>query len=121
MDRSKIVSVGKPAVDQFLLRIQVYKATADYDSANEMYNKYTNVTEKFQKLRDEVIARRKPRKMFVQPNLLYSEEKQAVTLEEYAPSPMGVIQSFVARYRLEEMNEVLKQADLEAEHHQYFS
>ena len=37
MDRSKIKTVGKPAIDDFLLRIQVYKATANYDAAFEMY------------------------------------------------------------------------------------
>ena len=51
MDRSKIKTVGKPAIDDFLLRIQVYKATANYDAAFEMYEKYTNVNETFQKLR----------------------------------------------------------------------
>ena len=120
MDRSKIESIGKPAVDQFLLRIQVYKATANFEAASEMYNKYTNVNERFQELRNEVIARRKPRKMFVQPNLLYSEEKKTIVLEEYAPTSMGIIQSFMARYRLEEMDEILKQADAEANHHQYY-
>ena len=120
MDRSKIESIGKPAVDQFLLRIQVYKATANFEAASEMYNKYTNVNERFQELRNEVIARRKPRKMFVQPNLLYSEEKKTIVLEEYAPTAMGIIQSFMARYRLEEMDEILKQADAEANHHQYY-
>ena len=53
MDRSKIKTVGKPAIDNFLLRIQVYKATANYDAALEMYEKYTNVNEIFQKLREE--------------------------------------------------------------------
>ena len=68
-----------------------------------------------------MIARRKPRKMFVQPNLLYSEMEGKVVLQEYSASAMGIVQSFVARYRLEEMEEVLDQADKEAKHHQYFS
>ena len=68
-----------------------------------------------------MIARRKPRKMFVQPNLLYSEMEGKVVLQEYSASAMGIMQSFVARYRLEEMEEVLDQADKEAKHHQYFS
>ena len=117
----EIKTVGKPAIDNFLLRIQVYKATANYDAAFEMYEKYTNVNETFQKLREEVIARRKPRKMFVQPNLLYSEMEGKVVLQEYSASAMGIVQSFVARYRLEEMEELLDQADKEAKHHQYFS
>ena len=44
---------------------------------------------------------RKPRKMFVQPNLLYSEMEGKVVLQEYSASAMGIVQSFVARYRLE--------------------
>ena len=115
---SKLNSIGTIRIH--ILRIQVYKATANFEAASEMYNKYTNVNERFQELRNEVIARRKPRKMFVQPNLLYSEEKKTIVLEEYAPTAMGIIQSFMARYRLEEMDEILKQADAEANHHQYY-
>ena len=51
---------------------------------------------KFQELRNEVIARRKPRKMFVQPNLYIQEENNS--FEEYAQHN-GDHTIFMARYR----------------------
>ena len=119
MDRSKIGSVGVKAIGNFLQRVQVYKATADFDAAKAMYDTYTTVDEQFQELRAEVIARRKPRKIFVQPNLLMSEATGAVTLEEYDPSPRGVIESFVARYLKSEVEDVIQQAESEEKYHQY--
>ena len=89
MDRSKIPTVGVPAIGRFLQRVQVYKATANFEAAKAMYDKYTAVNEKFQELRAEVVARRKPRKIFVQPNLLMSEASGTVKLEEYEAS-LGV-------------------------------
>ncbi len=55
-----------------LFILQVYKATADYKSAKEMYDYYSAVTDckepHFLSLRDIVLHRKQPRKMFVQCN-----------------------------------------------------
>lgn len=119
MDRSKIDSVGVTAIGNFLQRVQVFKATADFDAAKAMYDNYTTVDENFQELRAEVIARRKPRKFFVQPNLMMSEASGTVKLEEYEPSAKGVIESFVRRYLTSEVEDVIQQADSEEKYHKY--
>jgi len=38
LNRSKIQAVGMPALGEFLSRLQVYKSTADVDSARKLFN-----------------------------------------------------------------------------------
>jgi len=74
LDRSKIESVGVPAVGAFLRRLQVYKSTAAADAGKRWYDGYTRVTADeggvdWLAVRDTVIADRKPRQLLVQPVL----------------------------------------------------
>ncbi|MGH0146334.1 UNVERIFIED_CONTAM: hypothetical protein FKN15_008073, partial [Acipenser sinensis] len=73
LDRSKIRSVGQPAIARFLCRLQVHKSTADVEGGRALYERYSpSVTasepENFLKLRDTVLLRKETRKMFVQAN-----------------------------------------------------
>ena len=68
MDKSKLESVGKPSIGQFLKKLQVFKSLGDFASANEMYSKYSKVTEQWLSWRDIVISRKQPRKMHCQAN-----------------------------------------------------
>lgn len=100
LDRSKIESVGKPAIGNFLRKLQVYKATADYASGKAMYDKYSAVSDdtelKFLTMREVVLARKQPRKMFVQCNTV--EKDGDVMLQEYEASPTGLAESWVDRF-----------------------
>lgn len=96
LDRTKIHSVGRDAVNQFLQKLNVYKATADLKAGKEMYESITNVDEWWAtKVRPEVIRQAKPRKVFVQANTFL--DGNSVTLKEYEATPEGMIQSFVDR------------------------
>ncbi|UYV78782.1 DPP3 [Cordylochernes scorpioides] len=97
LDRTKISSVGHPALGTFLQKLQVYKATADLAKAREMYDAYSNVNEAYVGYRAVVMERKKPRKMFVQANT--SLEGDRVALNTYESSPEGLIQSWVDRFR----------------------
>ena len=107
LDRSKILSVGVPAIRDFLLKLNVYKATANFAAANEMFNTLTVFTsetkqgEYFTQLREKVIALKQPRMVFVQARTaLVLDEQNQVTDVKYVPyeaTPEGIIQSFVDR------------------------
>lgn len=96
IDRNKIISHGRPAVEKFLQKLQVYKATADLKNGKELYEGITNVDEWFAtKVRPAVLAAAQPRKVFVQANTVLEGDK--VVLKEYPATPEGMIQSYVDR------------------------
>ena len=96
VDRAKIISHGRPAVEDYLQKLHVYKCTADLEAGKELYERMTHVDEFYaSKIRPEVLRRKTPRKIFVQANTV--EENGTVVLKEYAPTLEGLIQSFAER------------------------
>ncbi|KAI9319493.1 peptidase family M49-domain-containing protein [Dichotomocladium elegans] len=96
MDRSKIRTVGAPAVADFLAKLQIYKATADVDEGTKFYLEATSVPESWSEIRDIVVRSKQPRKIFVQANTFINEDGEVV-LKEYEPSAVGMIQSAIER------------------------
>ncbi|XP_054999150.1 dipeptidyl peptidase 3 isoform X3 [Sorex araneus] len=100
LDRSKIRSVGKPALERFLRRLQVLKSTGDVAGGRALYEGYSAVTdtppECFLTLRDTVLLRKESRKLIVQPNTRL--EGSEVQLLEYEASAAGLIRSFSERF-----------------------
>jgi len=101
MDASKIDTVGRKAISDYLLKIQVYKATADLKSAKQMFDKYTVVNNDgkypWANWREIVLDKKQPRKLFVQCNLALNESG-SVQLKGYDSSPEGLVQSWVERF-----------------------
>lgn len=96
LDRTKIESHGRPAVNKFLQKLQIFKATADLEAGKALYEGITSVNEWYAtKLRPEVLRQAKPRKVFVQANTFLDGDD--VVLKEYDATPEGMIQSFVER------------------------
>ncbi|XP_056383503.1 dipeptidyl peptidase 3 [Hyla sarda] len=104
LDRNKIMSVGLPAIQRFLQRLQVYKSTANVEGAREMYDGYSKVTDeepnKFLTLRDIVILRKEERKLFVQINTQLAGDN--VEVLRYDSTPSGLIRSVLQRFCNEE-------------------
>jgi len=96
LDKTKIESVGRKAIGDFLLKIMVYKATANVDEANKLYGHYSTVTEEYLALRKIVLAEKKPRSVFVQAHTYL--ENGLVKLQTFEPTYKGLIESFVTRF-----------------------
>lgn len=96
IDRSKILSHGKPAISELLLRLHVYRCTADIVACREYFEALTKVKGVFAEWRKIVIANKKPQQILVQVNT-FLEEDGTVTLKEYDATVKGMIQSWAER------------------------
>ncbi|KAJ3579685.1 hypothetical protein NPX13_g886 [Xylaria arbuscula] len=99
LDRSKIPTVGRKAVGEYLQKLHIYKSTADVEAGTKFFGDMTNVDPEFwgKKVRDEVLANKQPRKVFVQANTFLDEATGKVTLKHYDATPQGMIQSWAER------------------------
>lgn len=99
LDRSKITTVGRKAVEGYLQKLHIYKSTADVDAGTKLYSDMTTVDPEFwgKKIRDEVLRNKQPRKVFVQANTVLDEKTGKVELVEYEPSLEGMIKSYAER------------------------
>ena len=96
VDKSKILSHGRPAVERYLQKLHIYKCTANHAEGKKLYDEMTHVDDFWgQKVRSAVLQRKTPRKVFVQGNTIEDDGK--VTLKEYEPTMEGMIQSFAER------------------------
>ncbi|XP_023699233.1 dipeptidyl peptidase 3 [Paramormyrops kingsleyae] len=100
LDRAKIHTVGKTAIQRFLCKLQVHKSTADVEGGRALYEGYSAVTSTglhdFLRLRETVLLRKEARKMFVQANTCVNGG--SVELVEYESSAAGLIRSFTERF-----------------------
>jgi len=100
LDRTKIDTVGRKAIADFLLKIQIYKATADINSARKMFTGYTDVNNDGQhpwaSWREIIMDKKQPRKQFVQHNTAIAGS--TVATKSYDASPEGVVQSWIERF-----------------------
>ncbi len=98
LDRNKILSHGRPAVEAYLQKLHVYKATADFAAGKKLYDDITDVDKWWaEKARPIVLKKKTPRKVFVQANTVLDEETGDVKLVEYEPTIEGMVQSYFDR------------------------
>jgi len=96
VDRAKVLSEGKDAVGKVLVDLQVLKSTADGAGARKYYTDLTTPLPGWDgEIRDLVLKKKQPRKIFVQPNTFIVNDK--VELKDYPLTPEGAIQSFIER------------------------
>ena len=99
LDRTKILSHGRPAVEAYLQKLHVYKSTADIAAGRQLYEDMTRPEGTFwtEKVRGAVLAKKTPRKVFVQANTEEVGGGGEVRLKEYESSLEGLIRSWAER------------------------
>lgn len=82
---------------KFLLKLQVFKSTADLEAATAMFGGYSQVDEKFLEIRNIIMENKKPRRITLQGNLLKDFEGK-ITYKTYPETAEGIIQSYIDRF-----------------------
>ncbi|KAH8103335.1 aflatoxin-detoxifizyme [Cristinia sonorae] len=96
INREKVLSHGREAAGKLLIDLQVRKSTADGAGARSFYTELTTPLPGWDgEIRDIVLKKKLPRKIFVQPNTFFKDGE--VELREYPLTTVGVIQSFIER------------------------
>ncbi|PSR74920.1 hypothetical protein PHLCEN_2v9454 [Hermanssonia centrifuga] len=96
IDREKVLSQGRDAAGKLLIDLQVRKSTADGAGARKFYTELTTPFPGWDgEIRDLVLRKKQPRKLFCQPNTFVVNGE--VELKEYPLTPEGVIESFIER------------------------
>jgi dipeptidyl-peptidase III len=95
LDRSRILSDGKPALGRMLLRLHMYRSTADVTACRPYYEDLSRVDGEHLEWRKAVVSHQQPKWVFVQANTW--EEDGSVSLKEYPPTNIGVIKSWAER------------------------
>jgi dipeptidyl-peptidase-3 len=90
------VSHGKPALGRMLLRLHIYRCTADVQSCREYYEELSRVHDEYLVWRDIVVTKKEPKWVFVQANTFLDDDKKVI-LKEYEPTAKGVVQSWAER------------------------
>ena len=96
IDRSKVLTHGKPALGKLLLRLHIYRCTADVVPCREYFEDLTRVDGVFAEWRRMVLKDRRPRRLLVQANTFLDGDGKVV-LKEYEPTVQGMIQSWAER------------------------
>ena len=99
LDRSKILTHGRPAVEAYLQKLHIFKSTADVKAGRELYERTTGVEGAFwtEKVRGQVLRKRTPRKVFVMANTVVGDDERKVGLREYESGVEGMIRSWAER------------------------
>ncbi|KAI6351049.1 hypothetical protein MCOR25_010192 [Pyricularia grisea] len=97
VDRSKIVTHGKPALGGMLLRLHMYRCTADVVACRTYYEDLSRVAGEHLEWRETVLANKPPPMVFVQANTFLEENGGEVMLKEYEATVEGIIQSWAER------------------------
>ncbi|KAJ3545178.1 hypothetical protein NMY22_g2550 [Coprinellus aureogranulatus] len=96
VDRDKVLKEGRDAAGKLLVELQVRKSTADGPGAREFYTNLTKPLDGWEgEIRNIVLKKKLPRKVFVQPNTFIVDGE--VELRDYPLTTEGLIQSYIEK------------------------
>lgn len=97
LNKDNLWTEGRELITKFLTIIQTYKSSGCIERASAFYAKYSEVTGMFLQIRDIVIAKKKPRRLELNNNLVRYNE-QLIESVHYPESFEGIIHSYVDRF-----------------------
>jgi dipeptidyl-peptidase III len=95
VNREKIVSHGKKALGEMLLKLHMYRCTADVEACRQYYEDLSHVDAERLRWRQTVLANKPPPFLNVQANTFL--EGNSVFLKEYELTYAGIIESWYER------------------------
>ncbi|GLB15002.1 hypothetical protein AtubIFM61612_004809 [Aspergillus tubingensis] len=95
VDRSRVISHGKPSLGRMLLKLHIYRCTADISNCRGFYEDLSHVDDEALKWRDIVVSKKDPPLVFSQANTYLVGDD--VKIKEYEPTARGVVQSWAER------------------------
>ena len=96
VNRNLILTSGKPALGALLLRLHIYRCTADVAACRKFYEDLTTVDGVYKEWRETVLKVKRPRQILVQANTFLGENGE-VTLREYDATVQGMVRSWAER------------------------
>eukprot|EP00796_Vickermania_ingenoplastis_P011882 gene11883-8168_t len=98
IDADRIENEGVKAIGDLLLNLNVNKSLANATRGSAYYEDLTSVNDEFVEYRELIMARRKPRKQFVQPHTVLTADGKDAELVEFDGSVEGAINAMVRRH-----------------------
>ncbi|KAL4893275.1 peptidase family M49-domain-containing protein [Aspergillus ambiguus] len=95
VDRRMIIKEGKPSLGRMLLRLHIYRCTADNISCRHFYEDLSLIDDDAMIWREIVISKKDPPLVFCHANTFIRND--GIILKEYEPTSRGVIQSWAER------------------------
>lgn len=95
VDRSKILSHGKKSLGSYLLKLHIWRCTADVSACKKLYEPMCAVDGVYEEWRKIVVSKPNMKWKFVQPNTFLTGEN--VEVKVYKETNEGIIQSWVER------------------------
>lgn len=95
IDGNKITTHGQKALRDLLLRLHIYRCTADVEACRDFYEDLTQPHERFLQWREIMLANQEPKQIFVQANTFLKDGQ--VVLKEYDATIEGMVQSWAER------------------------
>lgn len=96
-EKEKVKDKCFDALKPFLHKLHVLKSMGDFNTAEEWFNKYTEVDDFFLRIKKIVEDNRLPRRLEIQPNLTLSPYGE-VEYKDYDLTHEGIVRSYVERF-----------------------
>ncbi|PON21540.1 dipeptidyl-peptidase 3 [Trichoderma gamsii] len=95
VDRSKILSHGKPSLGSYLCKLHIWRCTADVSACSNFYEPLCAVDGVYEEWRKIIVSKPKMKWKFVQSNTFLTGE--TVQVKVYKETNEGIIQSWAER------------------------